>query len=463
MKGKILLITTSFENETRSTLNTYDTFYPVGLGYLHSCLENCQFEVKTLFLNNHYYEDCYDQSMETVAEYKPDIVGFQVLSNNRISTYRLIESIHEKYPSIKIVLGGIHATLMYKQLVERYQFINVVIGEAEITFPELAEKLINNDYNFDNVDGIAFYQNNEVIKTKDRELIEDLDTLPFPKHEVFFVPGRRGGNILTTRGCPCKCSFCCLDTLSKRRVRFRSVKNVVDEIEYMHKKFPQMRELCIYDDTFFVDNQRVIDICEEIVRRKIKLKFICSGRLKPISKELITALEKAGFIRVLLGLESGSDKVLKLTNKGITKDDAVNAIKLFKNSPINFLPYMIAGLPGEDINTVKETIKFMKKLQRIKYIPIGGFPILWVYPGTEVYEKVKAAGLINDEYWLTDKPVPHYTVENTIEEIRKFNEMLTVNLDLHKFFTLPGFWAQITVLPSIIRYLYQKKTGKLRK
>ncbi|OGH99232.1 MAG: hypothetical protein A2104_00395 [Candidatus Melainabacteria bacterium GWF2_32_7] len=461
MKGRILLVSSSFEDETR-ILTHADMFYPLGLGYLHSYLEHCDYNVQTLFLNGYPFKDCYERTIQTIDEYKPNMIGFQVITNNRVSTYRLIESIHEKYPDIHIVLGGIHSTLMYQQLLERYPFLTVVIGEGEITFSELAEKLINNNTNLENVDGIAFH-NNGVIKTKDRELIENLDILPFPKHEAFFDQNRRIGSIITARGCPFKCSFCCLDNVSKRRIRYRSVDNVVDEIEYLHKKFPKMRDICIHDDTFFMDNQRAIKICEEIIRRKIKLNFSCSGRIKPISKELIAALEKAGFTRVLLGLESGSSRVLRQTHKGITKEDAINAIKLFSNSCLNVQLFMITGLPGEDINTVKETCQFIQKLQKIRYIRLGGFPILWVYPGTEIYEKAKAAGMIDDNYWLTDKPVPFYTAENTIEELNHFNDIIAKNIDMQRIFTLSGFLAQITLFPYIIKYIYLRKTKKLRR
>lgn len=247
------------------------------------------------------------------------------------------------------------------------------------------------------------------MRTKPREVIKNLDTLPFPKHELFFNNSKRySGCLLTSRGCYFSCSFCCLNPEAKRIVRFRSPKNVVDEIEFMVKKFPQMTEIDILDDSFFVDNKRVIEICDEIIRRNIKIDFVCSGRVKPLSKEMIKKLEQANFRKVMLGLESGDNSILKSCHKGINQDDVVNAFKLFSKSSINLKTFLIIGLPGENIETIRETSRFVKEIQKIKYVSYANFAnLLIVYPGTEVYEIAKSKGMINDEFWLSDREIPY--------------------------------------------------------
>ncbi|MFH1503100.1 MAG: radical SAM protein [Candidatus Diapherotrites archaeon] len=469
-KNKVLLITSSFEDlltdEGKMTEEWgEETYYPLGLAYIHSYLESKGMEVETLWLNHKPYENCFKEVIDKVKYFAPDVVGFQMLTCNRVSSYYLIEWIHKNYPKIKIVLGGIHSTIMYKQLIEKYPFSITVLGDGEITLFKLIKELNKKSPNLKKIDGIAFYKNNSVIRTKARKLIEDLDSLPFPKHEVFFNYSKRWtGSLLSTRGCPNACSFCCLNPESKRIVRFRDPKKVVDEIEYMINKFPQMKELSINDDSFFVNNQKVIDICNEIIKRKIKMDFVCSGRIKPISKEVVEKLEEANFIRVTLGIESGDDGILKSCHKGINQEDILKAFKLFSKSNIHLKTYLIIGLPGESIETIKETARFIRKLQKIKYVSYPTcFNILFVYPGTEVYEIAKSKGFIDDEFWLADKQIPLYTAENSYEKLKEFEKILADNLSFYRIMTPKGFKAQFETIPYLLKYGFQRIATLLKK
>ena len=469
-KDKVLLITSSFEDVplTPAARTDEDSHYPIGLAYLHSYIESKNIDVRTICLNNKPYEYCFKKVIEIIENFSPNIIGFQMLTSNRVSSYRLIEYIHKNYPKIKIISGGIHSTIMYKQLIEKYPFLIAVLGEGEITFFELIKELDKKNPNLKKIDGIAFYKNKNVVRTKPRKLIENLDTLPFPKHELFFKNNKRySGCLLTSRGCPFSCSFCCLNPEAKRIVRFRSPKNVVDEIEYMVKNFPQITEVFIHDDSFFIDNERVIKICDEIIKRKIKINFVCSGRVKPISKEMIKKLEQANFKRVIIGVESGDNGILKACHKGINQEDILSAFKLFSKSSINLKTFLIVGLPGENIKTIKETSRFIKKLQKIKYASYGNFSnFLIVYPGTEVYEIAKSKGMLNDEFWLSDKEIPLFTAENSYEELNKLGDILLNNIAFARIITPKGFKAQFKMIPYIFVYFLTKigetiKAGRL--
>lgn len=469
MKSKILLITSnfekvslfnaSFENPLGVKTGKY-SHYPLGIAYLHSYLESRGHEIHSLCLNHLDDEECFKVATETLANFSPKVVGLQILSANRVSSYKLIEYIHKNYPHINLVIGGIHATIMYKQLLEKYPFLIIVLGEGEITLAELIDELQRENPNLSNINGIAFNLNDEIIKTKPRGLIENLDILPRLKHELFFDGKRNSGGILTSRGCPFNCSFCVLDTVSRKKVRYRSVKNVVDEIEYLTNKFQEMKEIWIHDDSFFLDNQRVIEICEEIVKRKIKMEFVCSGRMKPVSKELVKKLEAANFKLVNLGLESGNEKILQMAHKNITKADVVKVFKLFSDSLVALFTFLIIGLPGETPETLMETIKFVKKLQKIKYVLYKNMAILTIYPGTEVYEIAKAYGIINDDFWLSDKSVPLFTVEHSQKELFDYKEIMLNHLSLDRFWTRAGFKAQFTMIPWIIKHLF--KSGMIK-
>lgn len=470
LKKKVLLVTSSFEdlplvNAKMSEEFANETYYPLGLAYIHSYLESKNIEVETLWLNHKSYNACFKEAIDKVREFSPDVVGFQMLTCNRVSSYYLIEWIHKNYPKIKIIVGGIHATIMYKQLIERYPFLISVLGDGEITLFELIKELDKKNPNLKKIDGIAFYKNKNVIRTKTRKLVENLDIFPFPKHEIFFKNSERWtGSLLSARGCPFSCSFCCLNPESKRIVRFRDPKKVVDEIEYMIKKFPQMKELSINDDSFFVNNQRVIDICNEIIKRKIKMDFVCSGRIKPLNEEVVKKLEEANFIRVTLGIESGDNGILKSCHKGISQEDILNGFKLFSKSKIHLKTYLIIGLPGENLDTINETAKFIKKLQKIKYVSYPtSFNILFVYPGTEVYEIAKSKGFINDEFWLSNKEIPLYTAEHSYKELKQFEGILLDNLSFYRIITPRGFKAQFETIPYLLEYGLQRIATFLKK
>jgi len=468
MSKKILLISTNFEEVSLITasksrfsgLKTTDmSHYPIGLAYLHSCLELDGHKIQTLFLNNYNETTCFESVIKTIREFSPEIVGLQILTANRVSSFRLIEYLHNNYPEIQILIGGIHATIMYQQILNKFPYVIAVLGEGEITFSDLVNELSKPNINFYKIDGIAFNDNGDIIKTNPRTLIGNLDDLPIPKHEIFFNnTNRTTGCILTARGCPFNCSFCCLDILSRGKVRLRSVANIIAEIEWMIKKFPQMSDIWIHDDTFFIDNKRVVEFCDEIIRRKIKINFTCSGRMKPLSQEMVNKLEQANIKKVLLGLESGDEGILKSCHKAITQQDVINAIKLFSKSKITVTAFLIVGLPGETLKTILETAKFVKKLQKIKYLYFSETAILTVYPGTEVYEIAKTGGMIDDSYWLTDKPTPLFTLENSEEQLIKFKEILLNHISVDRFFTPAGFLKQFKMTPYVIKYILNHRS-----
>jgi radical SAM superfamily enzyme YgiQ (UPF0313 family) len=432
-----------------------ESHYPLGIAYLHSYLELKGHEVQSLWLNNYSFEFGLSSITTTIDNFKPDIVGLQLLTPNRVSSYRIIEFIHNAYPHLTIVIGGIHTTIMYDQLVGKYPYVIAILGEGEITFNNLLEELSKTEPDLTKVNGIAFFQDNKVIRNPEQELIENLDILPFPKHELFFKNNRVNACIITSRGCPNRCSFCCLNTQSKRRVRLRSVENVIDEIEWLIKTFPQLKSIWIHDDTFFLNTARVIQFCNIIISKKITVNFICSGKFKPISEEAVRKLEQAHFIKVLLGLESADETILKKCHKGITRDDVIHAVSLFARSKIDIYAFIIIGLPGETQSSVISTARFVQKLQRIKYMYYDNIGVLTIYPGTEIYEIARNNGIINYDYWLTDKTTPLFTVEHSQDQLFLFKEMMLDFISYDRLFTRKGFFNQGYMIPLIYAYKFQ--------
>lgn len=422
---KVLLVSPPLQVNAQAP--SKDNSYGLGLAYLHAVLEKEGYEVRTRSYNNSDPAASAAAVEAELAGFRPDFFLVQVFTMNRVESFKTIKKARELLPGTRIIAGGVHASIYPAQLLENYPVDCVVIGEGEVTIVELLRALTSGA-DLGEVKGIAYRKGGAAALTAQRPLIEDLDAIPFPRHGLFIEnePLREMGCILTSRGCPFRCSFCCLHTVSRRRFRTRSVKNVVDEIEYIAANFPQIKVLQIADDTFTLNQARAIEICREIIRRGVKMRFLCSARIKPASVELFEAMERAGFDGIGFGLETGSEKLLKSIHKNITRADVVETFKMLKDRKISIATYLMVGFPGETDETVAETIDLVKKLQKIKYFNFAGVAMLWVYPNTEVYEVLRAAGRMDDSYWLTDKDVPFFTLEHSEEELQRMITTITL-------------------------------------
>ena len=457
---KILLATLAIEPESRNE-NNRNSAYSLGIAYLHAILEQANHEVRALYLNNIEYSSSDTEFFSEIEKFQPEIVGVQIFSMNRVATFSTIEKLHLLSPKTKIVLGGIHASVMYEQILRKFPYVVIVIGEGEVTILELVEA-ISGKRNLAKVKGIAYYSDGSVKVTPERALIEDLDSLPEPKHEVLFdnEPTRTIGHIIASRGCPFDCTFCCLKIISKRRYRKRSVKNVLKEIKNIKAKYPRLLEIQFHDDTLLLDNKRVIELCKLIINENLNLKFVCSARVKPVSHEMFRWMEKAGFYKIMFGLETGSPKLLESIHKQINKKDVLDLFKILKSYNFDITTFLMCGFPGEDDSTIKETIDLVRATQKIKYNLIAGIGKLMVYPGTDIYRVMCEAGKIDDEFWLTDASVPLFTVEHSFKELEVFERMLMDNLSLFNIFTGRGFLQHFMSMPFIIFHEFFLPGGK---
>lgn len=455
---KILLATLSIEQESRGEYSP-NAAYSIGLAYLHAVLEQAGHQVRLLFLNNIDDVESEKRFFSEVNTFLPDLVGFQMFSMNRVSSCAAVRRLAVEKPDIRVVLGGIHVSVMYEQIVTSLPWTIAVRGEADETFPELLTALADGAH-LDSVAGIAFWGNGQVVVTEKRLPVEELDRLPFPKHEIFFddEPLRDTAHVITSRGCPFDCTFCCLKSISMRRCRMRSVESVVNEIIYLKTRYPKIRRIQFHDDTLLLNNQRVIELCKALIAADLGLQFICSGRVKPVSVEMLSWMERAGFIKLMFGLETGSPTLLASIRKKITQEDVLALFTMLK--PFNFTvtTFLMCGFPGESDDTVGETIALIKQTQRISYNCIMGVGKLWVYPGTDVCLIMKERGVISDDYWLTDRPVPYFTAEHSYDELCAYEERMMVHLSLSRIFTRQGFLHHFCSMPiTIIRFLAASK------
>jgi len=458
---KVLLTCTSIEEVSR-TEESADSHYPLGLAYLHSHLEKySDHQVETHFLNNVDSDTCFDKIKKEIETFQPDIVGISIMTFSRTSSYKMIEYLTENHPNIKIVLGGMHPTVMWKNMLKKYTNCVIVVGEGEITFHELLD-CYEKGTELSEIKGLAYHNGEEIVKTGERDLIDDLNVLEFPKHEIFLWKGKKMANLLTSRGCPFKCNFCVLDHISLRKVRFRGAEDVCDEIEEILRICPTVETIWLHDDAFMINKKSTMALCREIIRRGIKTNFTCSARFRPVSRELIKLMEEAGFNHVLYGLESGAQNIMDDMKKGINKDHIRYAISLMAESNIKTTAFLIVGLPRETQETIDETINFVQEMQFNNYLYYDDIGVAMIYPGTEIYTMAKSKnlevegyGVLDDDYWLTDLEVPYYLCENTLEQIFAWKEEIRNAIALSRIDKPENFLKQKKMLPSLIKYSFK--------
>jgi radical SAM superfamily enzyme YgiQ (UPF0313 family) len=261
------------------------------------------------------------------------------------------------------------------------------------------------------IQGLVFRDNGNIINTGIRPPIKDLDKLPFPARHL--SPYKRYNSLLskreisttifTSRGCPYQCSFCDRPHLGKQ-FRARSFTSVVDELEECTQM--GIYDFLFYDDTFTVNKQRVIDICNEIIKRKLDISWDIRARVDTINEQILNSLKMAGCQGIHYGVEAGSEKILKVLNKCITIKEAKDVFELTRKYRIPILAYFMIGNPTETIDDIYTTFKVAKMLNS-DYVHLT---ILTPFPGTKIYLDGLRNGIIKRDYWkeFAGNPTPDF-------------------------------------------------------
>lgn len=372
-------------------------YLPLGLAYIGAVLERNGHKVQIINIDTDELNT--EDLRKKFAIEKPELVGISVLTSSYKRAVRLAKLVKESSPSY-IVLGGIHPTVLPQDSIGSSSIDFVVRGEGERTIIELIHCLENKGH-LSKVDGLVFKNNNQIIINRPREPIEDLDSLPLParhlfKHQRYSYPDTLTNfafPIITSRGCPGNCTYCNTKSLFGRKIRFRSPKNIVDEIEYLIDNYGA-REIHIWDDNFVTQKSRVFQIRDEIKKRNVRVKFSFPNGIRTdyINEDIIVALKDMGTYSVAFGVESGNQKILDRIKKGIRLEQIKKAFSLAKEAKFETWAFFILGLPGENKNTILETISFAKELNP----DVVKFHLLQLYPGTEIFREFSNNGLISD-------------------------------------------------------------------
>ncbi len=391
---------------------------PIGLGYLKACLLKEGFtEVKVLDMGRLKVESI----REIIHTESPEIVGITTFTDIRGNALKAVAIAKEINPRVKTILGGVHATLMYQQIMENYPAVDIICrGESERTIVELFQAL-SNAGDLRKVKGIVYRQDGEIVVTEEREKIRDLDALPFPnyddidlkKYEDVSGPwkGKPVATIITSRGCPFSCTFC-----SSRLVwgnwRHRSVSNVLDEIEWLVSQYG-IGIVSILDDIPTSNKARFKEFCQGILNRGLHITWRASTRADCVSLELLELMREAGCLLLSFGVESGSPTILKNLNKKQKIEDVVNAFAWCKKAGIKTHFNVIIGAPGETRATIEETKNLIKKTRPTDMDTTN----MTLFPGTALWKQAQDEGLCDDSFFLTDQECLYYTGAMTVPEM----------------------------------------------
>lgn len=399
---------------------------PLGLLWLAAFIENQGHNIKVI--DNYAKKLDNDDLVKEILRDNPDIVGFHITSLTYPEMEKNIKSLKNLNKELVIVVGGPLATFYSKKIASNNNINFVIRNEGEITFSELINA-IDSKGNFDRIKGLTFKKNDRIIQNIDRPFIENLDNLPFPaRHLVdfsfyprkeIFINKYPLDVICTSRGCPFNCSFCSSSRhIFRGTYRCRSAKNVVDEIEFLINNY-NTKALNFREDLFTADKKHVIDICDELIKRKIDIIWFCESRVDTVNKELLKKMKLAGCEAIWFGCESGSQKILDYLNKDITTSQIERTFKCCKEEGITTGAAFIVGIPGETKEDVFKTLELAKKIKADHIWP----RIFIGTPKSKIYDEI-----IKKKYYRPGYEWQGYvaveTKEFSVEDTAKYQKML---------------------------------------
>lgn len=434
---------------------------PLGLAYVAASLQKSNHRVIILdYLLEKFSEK---KLLKFIKKENAFIIGLTAVTPNIKKALFLAEIIKKKFPEKIIVLGGAHVTLKPREILEKTKNIDYIFrGEGEIRFPKLIEYILKKE-NPENLPGLTFRKNKQIINTPDATFIENLDELPFPARELLNIKKyskylnnlkKPATTIFTSRGCPYHCIYCS-KPITGTKFRPRSPENIISEIELLKNEYG-IKELQFYDDTFTLDKERVLKICQLLIEKKIKIQWKCETRINLVDEELLKIMKKAGCYFIAYGIESGNQRILNFLKKSTTIEQIKNAVMLTKKTNIKVLGYFMLGIPTENEKEIKQTIKFSKELN-LDYVQ---FAIATAYPGTDLYNIAKQSGKISNDwtqafYALGTKSTISLS-EVPIKKLRSYLKKAYISF----YFRPTYIWKKLRNINSPLDIVYYFRSAK---
>lgn len=377
-------------------LESYDkpNYGHLGLAYVAASLEKNGFKHNEdlIFKDAKLERLKVNETLQCVKEYKPTVVGLSAYTFDVLYAGYLAKKIKELYPNICIVLGGVHASILPIDTLKKIPEIDItMVGECEVTFPELLKRMDKGDKAFPGIGGVAWREDNKIVferaffKEKPLNIpaitrFQNMDDLPFPAWHM--IPRASTYQIFTARGCPRTCVFC-TSPYGRKFIREMSPDRVIAEMEWVIETFkPDYYRFA--DETFGYNGERMNQILDIMIAKGFdkKTRFFGSMRADRMTFEILQKMKRANFHTVEVGVETGDPTILKKIKKGETLEETERAVGWVKKAGLNVLCGFIIGHPGETKETAKATIDLAIKLNP-NIVAIG---LMVPYPGTEIAE-----------------------------------------------------------------------------
>jgi len=366
-----------------------NSYPPLGLGYLAAIAEQEHHEVRIhdLGLRPHVPVE---EEIQEVLDFKPDLVAFTSMTTSYHSVERTAQIVREEL-GVTTIIGGPHATALPEYTLNNPNIDFLVYGEGEYTFRDFLRALEAGDDRWDDIKGLWYKdESGKIVRGGASPLIPDLDVLPFPARHLYeldqytlFAPnGERMLTVLSSRGCPYNCSFC-FKGIVGRTYRQRSPQNIIAEIEEILNKYG-VRNFYFIDDLFTIDVRRLDVILDYFIDSGLDIRWQCLARVDRVNPPLLEKMYRAGCRQIHYGVESGNPEVLKRTAKHIDLKQVHRAVQWTEEAGIASKGYFILGLPGDNEQTIQETIEFAASLPLTEAM----FSIATAMPGTKLWEEL---------------------------------------------------------------------------
>jgi anaerobic magnesium-protoporphyrin IX monomethyl ester cyclase len=376
---------------------------PLGLCYIAAYIKKhgkglCDIEIVDTLVERRERRDWVGH----IAAKAPGIIGFSVVTPTAGESCRMAKELREICPQTLFVAGGPHASVLPEEMLPAFDA--VVTGEGERTFLELRDAVFDGRP-FDGIDGVVFAKNGKISTNARREFISDLDEIPPPARELLNLASyyhsfpyrtRKGlfTTMFTSRGCPNNCYFCGNEALWRRKIRFHSVGYVRNELDILVKGLG-VTLVFIDDDDFLAVKPRAMEICEAILKTGSGLKWVCHTCVSSIDEDSLRMMRLAGCVEIQIGVESGSDEILKGISKCESTSIVAEKLRMVKKSGMNSWATFIIGHLGDTTETIMETINFSIRIDPT----YASFIMLLPFPGSRAFEEFRARGYIRAESW----------------------------------------------------------------
>ena len=437
------------------------SYPPIGMMYIAACLEKepgCAVEILDAYTDGLTH----DGMLKLVADKKPDVVGIYFSTYYLSDSIKTADNIKKALPTAYIIAGGPHTSLYPKETAALDSVDCVLLGEAEESFVKLVRLL--KDKKLSEIANMP--ETVTKLSAPDKcplpGKIEDIDTLPYPARDLLDFRLYRSilaksnpiTTVITSRGCPFKCYFCS-NLESGKKVRYRSPNNVVDELELLIRKYG-IRDFLFFDELFTSHKPRTIEICNEILRRKLNIRWHCRSRVDVLDEEMVVKMKEAGCRLIQFGIENGNQRMQELINKKLDLEKVRKTIAMvYSHGVLTYADFMF-GLPTETDAEMAHTLEYAVSL-KLDYIAFGMFhPI----PGSVFYEQGLKENRFED-FWLKYVRDQSYVIKDHSWTGKDRERYHLIVADAYKKFYLRPIYVlrRLTRTDSIGQLIWQAKAG----